>query len=81
MPFTDDDVNRLKEYRDKLLAIKLNTSATITTEKLVGLLARLEAAERVMRAEHNDDGGTISMCLQPCELCEAMKAYCKAAGK
>lgn len=74
MSFSDDDLKRLKIGACDPRLIN-------TVEMVQALLARLEAAERIMRAEHNDDSGTMSRCISPCELCEAMEAWRKASGK
>ena len=81
MTFTDDDLKRLKEYVEKLSGMKISTMATVDTPKLVALLARLEAAENVIReadileAEH---------CCEDCPcgyIRMRLEAWLKAAGK
>jgi hypothetical protein len=62
MAFTDDDLKRLEEMLQRY------DLSDVTFEQWNALLARLEAAERVCRAAHMVDEGT-------------MNAWRKAAGK
>lgn len=72
MKFTDEDLKRLKEYSLKLEALPVHSSATIDHHKLKALLARLEAAERVLNTSWADNME---------EYLKATKDWRKAAGK
>jgi len=77
MNFTDSDMKRLKDYQAKLNSIKLNTSATITTDKLNGLLARLEAAEALLESLL----AIIPSQYRLVSMDKEEEVWCKASGK
>jgi hypothetical protein len=74
VPFTDEDLKRLKMRKEDPL-IKDHT--VLKLNELDALLARLEAAEKVCGI------GTLHECLtdHDCWTCKALAEWRKAAGK
>ena len=75
MTFTDDDLKRLKKNVEGQFSVTVHKP---TWDEIEALLARLEAAEKVLERfekTHNKDHGS------GCSVCFLMEAWRKAAGK
>lgn len=56
MPFTDDDLRRLKYYLEKCYPEKAGWIDQQKASSMYALIARLEAAEAIAQWAHNDPG-------------------------